>query len=146
MKQYLFEILPINLETAGFASSKIRKILSAEGIDKALIRRVAIASYEAEINVVIHSYGGMCRLEYDDKIIKLEFHDRGPGIRSIDDAMKEGWSTASKRARENGFGAGMGFPNMKRVSDVLDIKTSEKGTIVTIIFYIGGNDESKESI
>lgn len=125
-----------SLENAGYISSKIKRMLTGWGIDKQIIRRVAIASYEAEINVVIHSYGGICNVSYDDKVLKIEFLDRGPGIPSIENAMKEGWSTASQQDRENGFGAGMGFPNMKRASDELIVESSPDGTSVVMIFNL----------
>lgn len=134
MEQYTYKIVPMDLENAGYVSSRVKKMLTARGTDKAIIRRVAIASYEAEINVVIHSYGGYCIVEIDDEKLKLEFIDCGPGIPSISNAMTEGWSTASQRDRENGFGAGMGFPNMKKASDNLEVVTSPKGTKVTIYF------------
>lgn len=133
MEKYEYKIFSMDLENAGYISSKIKKMLVAKGIDKSIIRRVAIASYEAEINVVIHSYGGYCNVVFEDNgELKLEYIDCGPGIESIDNAMKEGWSTASKQDRENGFGAGMGFPNMKKASDKLEVTSSPNGTIVTI--------------
>lgn len=128
----------MDLENAGYISSKIKKILKEKGIDTSIIRRVSIASYEAEINVVIHSYGGYCNVIFtDDNELILEYIDCGPGIPSIEDAMKEGWSTASKQDRENGFGAGMGFPNIKKASDKLDVESSEAGTTVRIYFKLG---------
>lgn len=125
-----------SLENAGYISSKIKRMLTGWGIDKNIIRRVAIASYEAEINVVIHSYGGICCVEYDDEKLIIEFLDRGPGIPSIENAMKEGWSTASQQDRENGFGAGMGFPNMKKAADELIVDTSPDGTRVALVFKL----------
>lgn len=125
-----------SLENAGYISSKIKRMLTGWGVDKHIIRRVAIASYEAEINVVIHSYGGICNVEYDDEKLIIEFLDRGPGIPSIENAMKEGWSTASQQDRENGFGAGMGFPNMKKASDELTVDSSPDGTRVALVFYL----------
>ena len=125
-----------SLENAGYISSKIKRMLNTWGIDKQIIRRVAIASYEAEINVVIHSYGGICNVEYDENELRIEFLDRGPGIPSIENAMKEGWSTASQQDRENGFGAGMGFPNMKRASDELIVDSSPDGTRVVEVFKL----------
>ena len=126
----------MDLDNAGYISSKIKKMLNERNIDHGIIRRVAIASYEAEINVVIHSYGGYCNVIFDDDQLKIEFIDCGPGIESIENAMKEGWSTASKQDRENGFGAGMGFPNMKKASDKLDVVSSSSGTTVTIYFKL----------
>lgn len=133
MEKYTYKIFSMDLENAGYVSSKIKKMLNEKNVDRGIIRRVAIASYEAEINVVIHSYGGYCNAIFeDDDLLKLEFIDCGPGIESIENAMKEGWSTASRQDRENGFGAGMGFPNMKKASDKLDVVSSPSGTIVTI--------------
>lgn len=131
-----FDILPMNLEKAGYISSYIKRLLVSDGIDKMVIRRVSIATYEAEINVVIHSYGGVCELEYDNYRLKIIFKDKGPGINNIDVAMEEGFSTASSFARENGFGAGMGLPNIKKACDEFDITSSPEGTIVTIIFNL----------
>lgn len=132
MEKYTYKIFSMDLENAGYVSSKIKKMLNEKNVDRGIIRRVAIASYEAEINVVIHSYGGYCNAIFEDDLLKLEFIDCGPGIESIENAMKEGWSTASRQDRENGFGAGMGFPNMKKASDKLDVVSSPSGTIVTI--------------
>lgn len=136
MERYTYKIVSMDLENAGYISSRIKKMLALRNIDKTIIRRVAIASYEAEINVVIHSYGGYALIEVDDDSLKLEFIDCGPGIPSVANAMKEGWSTASQKDRENGFGAGMGFPNMKKASDKLEVDTSVKGTKVTIYFNL----------
>lgn len=142
MEKYTFKIVSMDLENAGYVSSRIKKILISKGIDRQIIRRVAIASYEAEINVVIHSYGGNCLFQIDDKHLTLDFIDCGPGIVSIQDAMKEGWSTASQKDRENGFGAGMGFPNILKASDKLDIESSKAGTKVSIFFSLEVKNES----
>ncbi|HNZ77456.1 MAG TPA: ATP-binding protein [Bacilli bacterium] len=133
---YTFEILPMNLEQAGYISSFIKKLLVDNKISKMVIRRVSIATYEAEINVVIHSYGGKCVVDYNEKQLKIVFSDTGPGIKNIESAMTEGFSTASTYARENGFGAGMGLPNIRNSCDEFDIQSSDKGTIVTIIFNL----------
>ncbi len=137
MEKEVYRIFSMDLENAGYVSSKIKKKLNQMGVDRQIVRRVAIASYEAEINVVIHSYGGFCNVIFtDDDNLILEFIDCGPGIASIDDAMKEGWSTASKQDRENGFGAGMGFPNIKKASDKLEVETSSAGTTVRIFIKL----------
>ena len=133
---YTFELLPMNLEQAGYISSFIKKLLVDNKISKMVIRRVSIATYEAEINVVIHSYGGKCVVDYHEKQLKIVFSDTGPGIKNIESAMTEGFSTASTYARENGFGAGMGLPNIRNSCDEFDIQSSDKGTIVTIIFNL----------
>ncbi|MFA6662162.1 MAG: ATP-binding protein [Bacilli bacterium] len=132
MEKYTYKIISNDLENAGCIASRVKKMLIQKGIDRQTIRRVAIASYEAEINVVIHSYGGICNVIIDGNELTLEYIDDGPGIACIADAMKEGWSTASKVDNENGFGAGMGFPNMKNASDKLDVKSSPDGTRVVI--------------
>lgn len=131
-----FLIKRMNLTDAGSISSYIKKELTKLGVDPRIIRRIAIASYEAEINVVIHSYGGYCLFTVDSKIITLEFIDSGPGIASIPQAMQSGFSTASDIAKTNGFGAGMGLPNIKNASDEFDIKSSDKGTELTIKFKV----------
>ncbi len=133
---YTFEILPMNLEQAGYISSFVKKLLVDTHISKMVIRRVSIATYEAEINVVIHSYGGKCVIDYNQKQLKIVFSDTGPGIKNIELAMAEGFSTASTYARENGFGAGMGLPNIRNSCDKFDIQSSDKGTILTIIFNL----------
>lgn len=133
---YTFEILPMNLEQAGYISSFVKRLLTDDHISKMIVRRVSIATYEAEINVVIHSYGGKCVIDYNQKQLKIVFSDTGPGIKNIDAAMSEGFSTASLYARENGFGAGMGLPNIRNSCDQFDIQSSDKGTILTIIFNL----------
>lgn len=136
MENYTYQIQSMDMENAGSISSKIKKMLREKGIDKNIIRRVAIASYEAEINVVIHSVGGYCEVKIDDDKLVINFIDYGPGIPSIENAMKRGWSTASKHDHELGFGAGMGFPNMKEASDELKVTSSPDGTNVEIFFNL----------
>ena len=126
----------MDMENAGSVSSKIKKSLTKMGFDRSIIRRVAIASYEAEINVVIHSYGGYCEYLVDDDEIEIKFVDTGPGIPDVKQAMKAGWSTASKRDNEAGFGAGMGFPNMLSSADKVEVLTSPAGTTVALLFYL----------
>jgi len=112
-----------DFSTAGVASSKIKKILRQLGIDSSIIRRVAIATYEAEINVAIHSDGGEMELFIKPDKVELYVEDTGPGIESVELAMTKGFSTATKEIRELGFGAGMGLPNMKRCSDEFFIES-----------------------
>ena len=131
-----YVINAMDMESAGIVSSKIKKQLIQLGFDRQLIRRVAIASYEAEINVVIHSYGGYCVYDIGDDKIVIKFVDIGPGIPDVKKAMTAGWSTASKKDNEAGFGAGMGFPNMLNSADIVDVDTSEKGTTVSLIFKL----------
>ncbi len=125
--QVEYEISAEDFSSAGEASSNIKKFLRQLGTDNALIRRVAICTYEAEINIAIHSLGGQISVNVCSDRIEIVAKDRGPGIADIDLAMKSGYSTASSAVRELGFGAGMGLPNMKKCSDVfqLDSKVNE---------------------
>ncbi|MDD2481507.1 MAG: ATP-binding protein [Lutispora sp.] len=130
---YDFQIEKDDFERAGEASSKIKKILRQLGIDSGIIRRVAIAAYEVEINLVIHSLGGTISISIDPKSIMIIAKDIGPGIENVELAMKEGYSTASDKIREMGFGAGMGLPNMKKCADSFYIESIiGKGTIITM--------------
>lgn len=122
---------------AGKVSRNIKSLLKQLGVTSDILRRIAVACYEAEINLIIHSYGGEIILEItDDGIVYLSFNDTGPGIQDIEKALTPGFSTASTQAREFGFGAGMGLPNIKRVSDTFDIDTSPSGTNLRIGFRI----------
>lgn len=129
-----YEIAKDDFAAAGEASSSIKNKLKQLGVDHTLIRKIAIASYEAEINMIIHSLGGQMRLDIDEDSIKITCADVGPGIPDISLAMKEGYSTASDTVREMGFGAGMGLPNMNRNSDNMHIESSPTGTTVTLNF------------
>jgi len=131
-----FLVLPNDFVSAGDASRKIKQILKKIGLDANLIRKIAIASYEAEMNMVIHSLGGTVRLSIEDENIIVTCKDRGPGIEDIDKAMEEGFSTASEKARAIGFGAGMGLPNIKNNSDELRIESDKDGTTLNIYFNI----------
>ena len=102
------------------------------------MKRICSASYEAEINVVIHSFGGFAVFQMDESKIVLDFIDDGPGIQNIDLAMTEGYSTATELDHSNGFGAGMGLPNIKRIADEMDLRSDHYGTHLKITFYLGG--------
>ncbi len=119
--------------SAGQASVQVKKHLRRLGIDPELIRRVSIAMYEGEINMVIHADGGDADvLVYEDRI-EVILSDHGPGIADIDKAMQEGYSTAPDNVRSLGFGAGMGLPNMKRYTDDMTIEsTLGEGTTITM--------------
>ena len=112
--------------SAGQASVQIKKNLRALGISADVIRRVSIAMYEGEINMVIHAGGGKADVKVTEEYIEIVLDDKGPGIADIDRAMQEGYSTAPDQIRSLGFGAGMGLPNMKRYTDLMEI-TSEVG-------------------
>ena len=107
--------------SAGQASVQVKKNLRQIGIDPETIRRVSIAMYEGEINMVIHAGGGVAEVGVYDEYIEIILDDHGPGITDIDKAMQEGYSTASDNIRSLGFGAGMGLPNMKKNTDKLEI-------------------------
>ncbi len=130
--EYTFQIEKGDFVRAGEAASSIKKILRQVGAETSLIRRVAIAAYEAEMNIVIHSDGGSISVLIDPKCVMILAKDMGPGIENIELAMKEGYSTATDRIREMGFGAGMGLPNMKKCSDEFSIE-SKKGKGTTIM-------------
>lgn len=129
-----FAIAPLDFAKAGLASTKFKKALTERGCPPELARRVAIISYELELNQVIHSAGGVMRLKVMDSIIEITAQDEGPGIPDLEKAMQEGYSTANEWIRSLGFGAGMGLPNAKRVADRFTISsTVGKGTTVTAI-------------
>lgn len=120
---------------AGEASGKIKKALKDLGFDAALIRNVAIAVYEGEINMVIHAEGGTIDAEISPDKVTVILADKGPGIPDIEMAMREGYSTAPENVRALGFGAGMGLPNIKKYSDTMDISTEiGVGTTITLTF------------
>ena len=132
-----YDIDAEDFSAAGEASSGVKKTLNRLGVAPNVVKRVAIAMYEAEINAVIHAGGGAADVAISPEKIIVVISDNGPGIPNIDQAMQEGWSTASETVRELGFGAGMGLPNIKRYTDELKIEsTVGKGTAVTLIVNI----------
>lgn len=132
-----YDIDGSNFTIAGQASSNLKKVLKQLGVDPAVIRKAAISMYEGEINTVIHGKGGGVDIEISPDRIRIVFTDHGPGIPDIEKAMQEGFSTASNEARELGFGAGMGLPNMKKYSDELNIDSKVgEGTTVEILIHI----------
>ncbi len=128
-----YDISGSDFSSAGEASSSFKEVLKKLGVNSGAVRRAAIAMYEAEINTVIHGGGGVCEAQVlEDKII-ISFSDNGPGIADVELAMQEGYSTASEKIRELGFGAGMGLPNIKKYTDDMKIETAPgKGTTVTL--------------
>lgn len=126
-----------DMDMAGTGSTTLKKKLQQLGVDNMIIKRVVIALYEAEINMVIHGGGGTIDIDVTPETITCVIADHGMGIADIGLAMQEGYSTASDAVREMGFGAGMGLPNIKKNSDDLEIKTSPgKGTTVKIVIKI----------
>ncbi|MBP7563560.1 MAG: ATP-binding protein, partial [Candidatus Cloacimonetes bacterium] len=110
---------------SGKASSEIKLMLKRLGVNPEILRRVAIASYEAEINITAHSLGGKIICNIYLNCVHIVFNDSGPGIKSIEKALEPGWSTADDLVREMGLGAGLGLPNIKKNSDVMHIDSEE---------------------
>ena len=116
---------------AGKASSKIKKVLKELNTDPKSIKRIVVAVYEAEVNVAAHAHKGWLKALFEENSILVTVQDEGPGIEDIDRAMEAGYSTASKKVREMGFGAGMGLPNIRKNTDELEItSTAGEGTTV----------------
>lgn len=132
--KFRFDVQGGNFTSAGQASVLVKKNLRQIGLPPEIIRRVSIAMYEGEINMVIHAGGGVAEvLVFEDKV-EIILDDKGPGIPNIELAMKEGFSTAPDNIRSLGFGAGMGLPNMKRYTDSMNIETElGKGTKITMV-------------
>ncbi len=119
---------------AGEASSQIKKSLKQLGVSPQVIKRVVVALYEAEVNIVAHAYRGKISADIGSAGINIVLDDEGPGIADISMAMKPGYSTASPQVREMGFGAGMGLPNISENADEFDIKSEVgKGTTLRIL-------------
>lgn len=122
---------------AGTASSALKKVLKQLNVDAKIIRRIVVAMYEAEVNIVAHAYEGEIVVDIDTEQIKVVLNDKGPGIPDIEMAMTVGYSTASDKVREMGFGAGMGLPNIKNNCDKLEItSTVGEGTRLEMITKI----------
>lgn len=133
--KFHFDVDGDDFTSAGQASVGVKKNLRQLGISPEIIRRVSIAMYEGEINMVIHAGGGTADITVSETDIEIVLKDTGPGIKNIDEAMQEGFSTAPDNIRSLGFGAGMGLPNMKRYTDYMDIK-SKVGVGTTIIMKV----------
>ena len=126
-----------NFAMAGEASADVKRILRQLGLPADFIRRVSVAMYEGEINMVIHAHGGKAYVEISTSSIVVDLVDQGPGIPDIPLAMQEGFSTAPDTIRSLGFGAGMGLPNMKRYTDNIEIESEiGKGTSVRLTFKL----------
>ncbi len=132
-----YVVNPDDFSVAGEASTNVKKVLKQLGFSPEIIRKVAVAMYECEINMVIHADGGEIDVEISPEKIRMVHSDRGPGIKDLEKAMEKGYSTASESAREMGFGAGMGLPNMERYTDEMHITTEiGKGTVVDMTVYV----------
>ena len=132
-----FDVPGDDFTMAGAASGAVKSKLKQLGFSSDVVRRVAIAMYEGEINMVIHAGGGEADVEISSDRIVIVLADHGPGIPDIDKAMQEGFSTAPDQVRSLGFGAGMGLPNIKKYSDTLDIDTKiGEGTTITVTILV----------
>jgi anti-sigma regulatory factor (Ser/Thr protein kinase) len=132
-----FSIAGQDFSKGGSASLEIKEILREMGVDPALVRRVAIAAYEAEMNVVMYAERGEMSVDVDPQTIRLSLDDEGPGIEDIERAMQEGYSTATAEMQQMGFGAGMGLPNIKKNADLFELaSTFGKGTSYRITFHV----------
>lgn len=132
-----YTVPPDDFTRAGEASSSVKSALKKLGYPSDAIRRTAIAMYEGEINMVIHANGGEIGVVITGDKIEITLADKGPGIPDVEQAMKEGFSTASESVRNLGFGAGMGLPNMKKYTDEMQIETAlGEGTTVKMAVYM----------
>ena len=130
---FRFDVSGNDFTSAGQASVQVKKNLRQLGFNPEIIRRVSIAMYEGEINMVIHAGGGTAEVIVSEEYIEIILQDSGPGIKDIEQAMQAGYSTASDNIRSLGVGAGMGLPNMKKNTDSMDIKsTIGVGTCITM--------------
>lgn len=132
-----YPISPDDFTRAGEASSDVKSKLKQLGVSPEAIRKVAIAMYEGEINMVIHAEGGEICVDISPQQIRMVLDDKGPGIPDVELAMQAGWSTAPDEIRSLGFGAGMGLPNMKKYTDEMEIETEiGVGTTITMVVNV----------
>lgn len=125
-----------NFNRAGYASSEVKKVLKQLNVEPKIVKRIVVALYEGEVNIVAHAFNGVITVNIDTEKIKILLKDSGPGIADINKAMELGFSTASPAVREMGFGAGMGLANMKKNTDSMTITSEvEVGTEVELINY-----------
>jgi len=132
-----YHVSPDDFTRAGEASSDVKSKLKQMGVSPEVVRKVAIAMYEGEINMVIHAKGGVIDVTISADEILMVLDDKGPGIPDIELAMQDGYSTAPDNVRALGFGAGMGLSNMKKYSDEMEIQTElGVGTTVTMKVFL----------
>jgi len=135
--EFIYEVEGGNFTKAGNASSAVKKTLKQLNVNPKVVKRIVVALYEAEVNIVAHAYRGTIKVNINAEQIHIILDDEGPGIFDIELAMQEGYSTASSKVREMGFGAGMGLPNMKKNVDDLKVTSEvDKGTKVEMITYL----------
>lgn len=132
---YEFPILGRAYFLGGRASTAVKRALTEAGVEEATIQRVAVACYEAEMNVVLHASSGYVELAIHPDRVELWVRDQGPGIANVEQAMTRGWSSATDEARMLGFGAGMGLPNIKAQADEMAVETSPgQGVALALVF------------
>jgi CBS domain-containing protein/anti-sigma regulatory factor (Ser/Thr protein kinase) len=137
---FQYKVAGKDFKRAGEGSSRLKRTLTRLGIRPEIVRRLAIASYEAEMNLVIFADGGTIAVQVEPSRVLVEVEDSGPGIEDIEKAMQPGYSTAADWVRELGFGAGMGLQNIKRMSDEFEIDSERgRGTLLKLSFLTGGN-------
>ncbi|MDA3899203.1 MAG: CBS domain-containing protein [Spirochaetes bacterium] len=142
IKEYI--IKQFDFENAGHASFRLKKLLKEKEVSRKIIRRASVAAYEMEINVAIHSNGGKISFILEENSITIITKDTGPGIKDVAQVIEEGYSTANDWIRSLGFGAGMGIPNTKRVSDEFKIESEMgKGTTVKSVIFLEDTDEGE---
>lgn len=140
----VYRVRPMDLASAGLASSQIKVELQRNGIEEDVVRRVGIICFEAEMNMILYSVGGKLKVEFDSGKVEIFAEDDGPGIENLELAMQPGYSTAPPWAQDYGFGAGMGFPNMKMNSDVFEVDSKVGvGTKIHATIYRRKKDEVK---
>ena len=129
-----FDIVGGDFTSAGTASSEVKSVLKSLGVTPMVIRKIAVALYESEVNVVAHAFRGKMFVKIESDAVFVRIEDEGPGIEDIDKAMEEGFSTASDKVREMGFGAGMGLPNIKRNTDEMVLSSVPgQGTVLKLM-------------
>ena len=138
--QLSYKIAGGDFNSAGNAASAVKKVLKQLNVDPAVAKRIVVALYEGEVNIVAHAWAGSITVNIDTQKIFIVLEDEGPGIPDIEKAMQAGFSTASPQVREMGFGAGMGLPNIKKNTDILNISSEEgKGTRVEMTIFFNQN-------
>lgn len=146
LSHHEFPILGRAYFLGGRASTTIKNLLTEAGVEEQVIQRATVASYEAEMNIVLHARSGVVVMDiYADQVV-VRLNDQGPGIENLELAMTRGWSTASSEARGLGFGAGMGLPNIRDQADEMQIESERGGGVrLTLTFYRPGRKAPETS-
>lgn len=139
-----YRVRKFDFENAGKPTSEFKKELKAIGLDSRTLRRIAVASYELEMNQVVHSSGGTLAMHLSPGQVEIIANDNGPGIPDLDKALEEGFSTATEWVRSLGFGAGMGLPNARRSADEFEITSGTEGTSVRVRFRLANPEDAGE--